>query len=61
MPQEKVLSDQIIVKATNVSFPNKPLVSSECKEFIRKCLEYRQEDRFDVFEAYNSAYLQGKR
>ena len=61
MPQEKVLSDQIIVKATSVSFPNKPIVSNECKEFIRKCLEYKQEDRWEVLEACASAYMQAKR
>ena len=61
MPQEKVLSDQVIVKATSVTFPNKPVVSPECKEFIKKCLEYRQEDRWDVLEAFNSPFVQGKR
>lgn len=61
MPQEKVLSEQIIVKATSVTFPAKPLISNECKEFIRKCLEYRQDERWDVFEAYSSAFLQAKR
>lgn len=61
MPQEKVLKDQVIVKATSVSFPSKPNVSAECKEFIRKCLEYNVDDRWDVIEAFNSSYLQGKR
>jgi tousled-like kinase len=61
MAQEKVLTDQIIVKATSVTFPSKPFVSLECREFIKKCLEYRQEDRMDVFEAYNSPYLQSRR
>ena len=61
MPQEKVLSDQIIIKATSVNFPNKPVVSNECKEFIRKCLEYKQEDRWDVLEACNSGFMQIKR
>jgi len=61
MPQEKVLKDQVIVRATSVSFPSKPNVSSECKEFIRKCLEYNVEERWDVVEVFNSSYLQGKR
>jgi tousled-like kinase len=61
MPQKKVLKDQVIVKATTVNFPPKPNVSNECKDFIRKCLEYNVEDRWDVLEAYNSSYLQGKR
>lgn len=61
MPQKKVLKEQVIVKATSVNFPAKPNVSNECKEFIRKCLEYSVEDRWDVIEAYNCSYLQGKR
>jgi tousled-like kinase len=61
MPQEKVLSEQIIVHATSVTFPPKPVISSECKEFIKKCLEYKQEDRWDVIEAFNSAFIQSKR
>jgi tousled-like kinase len=60
MSQEKLVTDQIITKATNVAFPSKPSVSAECKEFIRRCLEYHQEERWDVAEAFNSAYL-GKR
>ena len=61
MPQEKVLKEQVIVKATSVSFPPKPAVSNECKEFIRKCLEYNTDDRWDVVDAYSSQYFQGKR
>ena len=61
MPQKKVLKEQVIVKATSVNFPPKPNVSNECKDFIRKCLEYCVEDRWDVLEAYNCSYLQGKR
>ena len=61
MPQEKVLSEQIITKATSVSFPSKPIVSAECREFIKKCLEYRQEERWDVLEAFASTYIQAKR
>ena len=61
MTQEKVMSDQIISKATTISFPSKPLVSNECKEFIRKSLEFKQDERWDVLDAYNSLYLQSKR
>lgn len=59
--QEKILKDQVIVKATSVSFPAKPSVTNECKEFIRKCLEYNVDDRWDIADAYNSPYLQGKK
>lgn len=61
MSQEKLVSDHVISRATNVVFPTKPSVSTECKEFIKKCLEYRQEDRWDVPEAFASAYLQSRK
>jgi tousled-like kinase len=61
MSQEKLVTDQIITKATNVAFPSKPSVSVECKEFIRRCLEYHQEERWDVGEAFNSSYLRHSR
>lgn len=36
---------------TQVEFPPKPSVSADAKEFIRKCLAYRQEMRWDVLTA----------
>lgn len=59
--QEKLVTDQIISRATAVAFPMKPSVSTECKEFIMRCLEYRQEDRWDVPDAYASQYLQSRK
>jgi len=61
MSQEKLVSDNVISRATNVTFPGKPSVSTEAKEFIKRCLEYRQEDRWDVPEAYASVYLQSRK
>lgn len=61
MPQEKVLKEQVIVKATSVTFPPKPSVSNECKEFIRRCLEHNADERWDVLDAYSVPYLMGKR
>ena len=57
MSQEKILKEQIILKSYNVIFPNKPAITSEAKEFIKKCLSYHQSDRFDVNQAYNSSYF----
>eukprot|EP00742_Colponemidia_sp_Colp-10_P009213 GILJ01010031.1.p1 GENE.GILJ01010031.1~~GILJ01010031.1.p1 ORF type:complete len:543 (-),score=104.09 GILJ01010031.1:117-1700(-) len=57
MSQEKILSERTITNATSVQFPPKPVVSAECKDFIRKCLSHRQELRFDVHGAYNDPYL----
>lgn len=46
--QATVLEENIILKATEVQFPNKPTATVEAKNFIRKCLSYRKEDRLDV-------------
>lgn len=57
VPQEKVLSDNLILKATMVNFPSKPQISSEAKEFIRNCLKYNQDERYDIVDCYISSYL----
>ena len=46
--QATILEENTILKATEVQFPNKPTVSTEAKNFIRKCLCYRKEERMDV-------------
>ncbi|CAK71356.1 unnamed protein product (macronuclear) [Paramecium tetraurelia] len=58
--QEKILKEQIIVKSQSVTFPQKPIISNECKEFIRGCLAYNQVDRLDVHQASNHPYFQKK-
>jgi len=66
--QQSILSERIMLNAKEVIFPDKPnnRVSAECKvtffylilqEFIRKCLAYNTEDRFDVYEAYNHPFI----
>ena len=52
LSQERILKDGIMLKAHSVTFPNRPNVSEDTKEFIRKALEYHQEDRMDVEAAY---------
>uniref|UniRef100_A0A8C6QTI9 Protein kinase domain-containing protein n=1 Tax=Nannospalax galili TaxID=1026970 RepID=A0A8C6QTI9_NANGA len=42
--QQDILQENTILKATEVQFPVKPVVSSEAKAFIRCCLAYRKED-----------------
>lgn len=34
MSQDKILKDQVILKSTSVTFPPKPSISNEAKEFI---------------------------
>lgn len=44
-----------------MQFPPKPVVSSEAKDFIRRCLVYRKEDRVDVLTLATDPYLQSKK
>ena len=55
--QDKLLKDRVMQNAKVVDIPNKPNISEECKDFIRKCLAYHQEDRYDVFQALESPFI----
>ncbi len=57
MTQERLIKDRVMQNARIVEFPNKPSLSEDCKNFIKKCLEFRQEDRYDVFQALNSPFI----
>ncbi|TKR67857.1 hypothetical protein L596_023941 [Steinernema carpocapsae] len=48
--QQKILEENTILKATEVFFPSKPPVSPAAQDFIRRCLQYRKEERADVHE-----------
>lgn len=41
-----------------MNFPQKPIISNEGKDFIRNCLAYDQNNRWDINDAYNSPYIQ---
>ena len=55
--QDKLLKDRIMQNAKVVEIPNKPSISEECKDFIRRCLAYHPEDRYDVFQALESPFI----
>ncbi|KAG6557270.1 hypothetical protein Mapa_001197 [Marchantia paleacea] len=55
--QERILREDTIVKAHKVEFPPKPAVTSEAKDFIRRCLTYNQTERPDVLTAAQDPYL----
>uniref|UniRef100_A0A668AY73 non-specific serine/threonine protein kinase n=1 Tax=Myripristis murdjan TaxID=586833 RepID=A0A668AY73_9TELE len=55
--QQDILQENTILKATDVQFPVKPVASNEAKAFIRRCLAYRKEDRFDVHQLGSDSYL----
>ncbi|EDV27194.1 uncharacterized protein TRIADDRAFT_23353 [Trichoplax adhaerens] len=61
MSQSAILEQKTILKAVTVDFPSKPAVSSEAKNFVRRCLQYRKEDRPDVLSLCDDPYLRPKK
>lgn len=57
LSQASILEQNTILKATNIEFPSKPAVSAEAKNFIRKCLTYKKDDRVDVIALAEDPYL----
>lgn len=57
MSQERILKEGAILNAKKVEFPLFPTVSSECKDFIKKCLKYNVEDRWNVQDAFICNYI----
>ncbi|XP_077474089.1 serine/threonine-protein kinase tousled-like 2 [Stigmatopora argus] len=55
--QQDILQENTILKATDVQFPPKPVVTPEAKAFIRRCLVYRKEERIDVHQLSNDPFL----
>uniref|UniRef100_A0A8C5FHK6 Tousled like kinase 1 n=1 Tax=Gadus morhua TaxID=8049 RepID=A0A8C5FHK6_GADMO len=55
--QQDILQENTILKATDLQFPVKPVSSNEAKAFIKRCLAYRKEDRFDVHQLGGDSYL----
>ena len=55
--QDKLLKERVMQNAKVVEIPSKPNISEECKDFIRHCLAYHQEDRYDVFQALDSPFI----
>ncbi|CAD8156741.1 unnamed protein product [Paramecium octaurelia] len=55
--QEIILKHRIIETSEKVVFPEKPTLSKECKEFIEGCLNHKQKDRFDIYQACNHPYM----
>lgn len=62
MTQQRILESRAILKnGKSVTFPSKPNVSNECKEFIKNCLAYFYSDRFSVEEACKNEYIKPKK
>ncbi|CAF3168262.1 unnamed protein product [Rotaria socialis] len=55
--QAAILENQTILKAKEIEFPAKPIVSDGAKTFIRRCLTYSVRDRPDVNLLADDEYL----
>lgn len=55
MTQDQILKRQVILNANKVEFPDKPQVSAETKAFIKNCLVYFQDERYNIDQAYQAA------
>uniref|UniRef100_A0A1A8QC87 non-specific serine/threonine protein kinase n=1 Tax=Nothobranchius pienaari TaxID=704102 RepID=A0A1A8QC87_9TELE len=55
--QQDVLQENAAPKSTEVQFPPKPVVTTEAKAFIRRCLAYNKEDRMDVLQLASDPFL----
>lgn len=55
--QQDILQENTILKATEVQFTPKPVVTTEAKAFIRRCLAYHKEDRVDVLQLASDPFL----
>ena len=55
--QASILHENTILKATEVVFPDKPPISKEAKDFIKRCLTYRKEERPDILTLSTDSYL----
>ncbi|KAJ7984582.1 hypothetical protein DPEC_G00356280 [Dallia pectoralis] len=55
--QQDILQENTILKAKEVQFPPKPVVTPEAKAFIRRCLAYRKEERIDVRQLAQDPFL----
>ncbi|CAF1660906.1 unnamed protein product, partial [Adineta ricciae] len=55
--QAAILENQTILKAKEVEFPAKPIISDGAKTFIKRCLAYNVRDRPDVNQLADDEYL----
>lgn len=57
MSQDKVLTDNTMLNAREVNFPDKSSISDEAKGFIRKCLTYDQAFRPTIQQLCQHPYV----
>lgn len=59
--QERVLTNNVMLNAREVQFPAVPAISSEAKNFIRKCLTYEQSLRPNIAQLCETEYVKGQK
>ena len=57
MSQEEFLRKRDYERAKNFECPSDKRISDDCKDFIKRCLTYRHQDRPDVFQAATDPYM----
>lgn len=57
LSQDKVLSNNLILKAREVRFPVIPSVSEESRRFIEQCLMYEQQNRPTIADLCRHPYV----
>ncbi|EDQ90680.1 uncharacterized protein MONBRDRAFT_31879 [Monosiga brevicollis MX1] len=57
LSQQSLLQNNVILNAREVRFPEKPKVSEEAKNFIRRCLTYDMRARPDVLTLSEDPYM----
>eukprot|EP00760_Papus_ankaliazontas_P029087 PhM_4_TR4133/c0_g1_i1/m.69875/K08864/TLK; tousled-like kinase len=58
MSQKQIWHSGVITKAKEVEFPQRPQVSAEARDFIRKCLNPSASDRPDIAALFQDVYVQ---
>lgn len=59
--QERVLTNNVMLNAREVRFPEASRVSMEAKDFICSCLTYNQTARPNISELCESQYITGQK
>lgn len=60
LSQEQIMRERVVLSAREVDFPAKPTVSAEAKDFMRKCLTPKADERWDVAAAAADPYITRK-
>ena len=46
-----------LLESKYLDIPNEPEISEDCKNFIKNCLKYNENERYDVYQALESTFI----